>query len=415
MRAPRCPVSRLSPLPVLLLAGCPADAPVPEPEGCVGPALWEPLDGATATFRHPPVAWSAVSGATSYSVQVTDASGSILRQAEVAGTEWRPELDAGGEFVVSVTALPGGETCASAYRVRTLGTAPTVESPTAVCGRDPEAAIETSWAVAWSGGSVFATLNAEGAGICAHDAETLAFTDTFAARGGAFRSYGLTADADGTLYATTFPLEVACGDTMFRVARVADPSGARELTWLETGQEAGVSVAVAQGLLFETGLAGAACYGVDSACLDLGEPCPDGAADLTAWDLDAGANRFHREGSGSPGLAADTYRVYRSGPDASLLVHDLDGALLFELPTTASPRGVVRHDADDGRFLLVTDFDQQLHVYELLTEAPSAPEDLVEVTTRALPDRYWQGAVDDQGRFYWSGQLGGRLARWDLE
>lgn len=402
-----------APLLLLLLACAPPDKDTGPAavEGCLGPSLWEPIDGSTWTFRHPTVAWSRVSAATEYTVTITDSAGSVWKIATTQETSWRPELDTGGTFTVSVTAAPGGETCGASYTVRTLGDAPAVESPTLTCGA--AAATASAWALAVSGGEVFTTVTADDGGICAYDAETLAYTESFGSAGPSFRTYGIAADPDGTLYYDTFPLFAECGDTMKRLGVVAP--GSRDVTWVGTGMEAGVSVAVAGGLVFETGLSGVSCYGTDSSCLDLDEPCPNGAAEFTAYDLGSGANRFHTEDQASPGLAADDARVYRAGPEASVVVTDLDGAVLFETKTAASPRGLVRYDAPDGRFLLVTDFDQGLHVYELSDGPVEGPEDVVEVTSRALPDRYWQGAVDDQGRFYWPGQLTGHLARWDLQ
>lgn len=397
-------------LPLLLgVSAChpAAEGPLDGPD-CPGPALTSPLG--EVPFRVGPLSWRAVEGAERYDVLVGQDPADLLGTAADAasgltGTTWTPRAALGpGRWTVEVTAQPGGERCRAEVAVAGLTPEPELVATEPLCGRaEDEAATSFAWALAVSGEEVYTTYNAEAGGLCVYDAETLAWKEELGSRGELFRSFGAAAGPDGRVYYSTYPYEGQCGDTLRRVGRL-DPV-TREVDWIDTGVEAGVSVAVAGARLYETGLAGGSCLDTDSFCLDLGEPCPDGPSGLVSWDLDGRSRRYNRVEEGYPGLAADDARVYRAGLADEVVVLDAaDGAPLFAVPIDEGPRGLVRVDLATGAFLLVTDFAQHVHVWALQDPAPSSAEDLVEVQVVTMGDRYWQGGMDELGRFYFPAQ-----------
>lgn len=416
--------SSLHALPLALLLGACAGepdsgGPAPDdPAACAGPAWIEPVDGGVYDFAMPPFTWQAVDGASTYTVMLRADGVEVERAEGLVDPRWTPTLATpGAPYEVQVTADPGGATCSVAFTVRTLDAEPTATSPDVICGGQGGAGSGIAYAATWAGDRVVSTGNRDGLGLCAYDGSTLAFLDHFASQGDTFRSFGVTTDPQtGALLATVYPMSGQCGDSLERLLIVDDPNGARTVTTVETGMESGVSVAVVDGVAWLSALAGMSCLDEDSFCLDWGESCTFGQAELVAWDLGTGQRLYNSEIQASPGLAADDLQVFRAGLDASFSVLDpATGSIRLTVPVPASPRGLIRHDDPAGRrFLLVTDFDKGLRVYQIPDTPLTQASDLVEVLDLTTADRYWQGAVDADGRFVFPAQDAVGLARHDL-
>ncbi len=413
---------RLTVLLLLLVACKPvADSAEPGtgmPPGCDGPALIEPVDAGVYDFAFPTIRWREQDGASSYTVVLSSGGVEEERAEGLTETHWTPSTaEPGAHFEVTVTEASGQASCSASFTVRTFGAEPIVTSPGPICGDEGGMGSGIAYAATWANGDIYSTGNKDGLGLCRYDGDTLAFAEHFGSQGETFRSFGVTTDPDsGALLATVFPMTGQCGDNLERLLIVDDPGGARTVSAVNTGMESGVAVVARGGRAYLSALAGMSCLDEDTFCLDWGETCTHGYAELVAWDLEQQQRLYYTETMASPGLAVDEHQLFRAGVDASIAVHDLDtGALRLTIEQPASPRGLIRHDDPAGRrFLVVTDFDMGLRGYRLPDEAISDASDLVEVLALTTTDRYWQGAVDGLGRFVFPAQEAASLVRHDL-
>lgn len=389
-----------------------------------GLQLISPEPGYERLFVDPEISWAAVEGATGYDVIIArDAAlTDVVAQVEgVSDTSWTSEVFYMADvFHVRVEARPGGEFAQRGFVVRGVRAEPDVVSPTVVCDTREGVGTKTTYAVAVLEDVVYASRNVDGAGICRHGVEDLSFIDEFGAIGGNFRSFGVASDPEGDrLFATFFPFVGSCGDSLERMMILEGASSGRaSLSYVDTGMESGHTVIYAAGRAFSSGLLGQSCWQTDTFCLDLGEPCPDGAAAYVAWDVENGVELTHSELWGAPGGWADEDRVYRGtapGVEPGILVQDAaTGELLATVPVPSDIRGIVGVRDDTETFLVTSQFDQVLRIYAVRSEPPSGVDDIVLVNEVAVDDRYWQGDIDSRGRMFFPAQDSLSLRRHDL-
>lgn len=378
-----------------------------------------PAPGYNALFERPVFAWTTVAGATGYQVDITDqASGATVSTETTPDTTLVPSaFHMGSTYVVQVTALPDGPTASRTYVVRGLRSTPDVTSAQTLCNGAEGTGSMTAYSVAYLNGRVYSTFNADGAGICAYDAQTLAYLQTHPGVGGHFRSFGLCADAaNRRLYVTYFPMVGDCADTMNRLARLDFTNGTPTTRYFNAKVESAQSVACANNRVYMTGLREQSCYNQNMFCLEAGEACSQGWSSVLAWDTVNQRDLWHAATPFStPGMAADDVHVYRPSYLSSLLVHDAaTGALVADVPTGTQFRGLIRMDAEGRHFLLASGWDQTLRIYVLNNLPLQSVTDVVEVNRVSMAERYWQGSFDGVRAFFFPGQDTRKIYRHDL-
>lgn len=371
-------------------------------------------------FATPEVTWDPVDGARGYLVEIAETE-DALDAAPIVDEDvedsWSGELEP-GEYVVRVTAQPGGETCTGPLAVRTIDAMPSVTSPQQLCGDAKGVGTRTSYGVAAVGGHVYSSINIDGAGLCRYDAETLAFEVQHPGHGGNFRTFGVASDpTSGAVMVTTFPFLGTCGDTLERLLVYADPANSGSFEAYDSGIESPTSVAVdAEGVAHLSGLWGGSCWQEDTFCLDLGDPCTNGFGFWAVHDLEAGSLNHGGSPTVGVGVATDATHTYRAGLNETLEVFEAAGAHVTSLPIPAPPRGVIRVDVGGDRLLIATLMDATLRAYRLPEEgAPDTEDALVEVHQVQLDDNYWQGAYDpEEGALFFPAQNTLTIRRHDL-
>lgn len=384
-----------------------------EPESC-GPELDVP---AQRWFRAPDISWAEVEGAGSYALRIST-QGSDVVSVDDAGTSWSGELEVGA-YEVEVRAEPGGETCTAAFAVRTLEATPDAVSPEPLCASADGVGSLIAYGLAVLDGSVYASFNADGAGVCRYDAQTLDYLDTVPGFGGNFRTFGVWAEPEqDAIYFSTYPFLGMCGDRLDRIIKVVDPDGAPSVETLDIGVEAANSIAIGpDGLIHSSGPWAGNCWQEDSFCLDFGAPCTNGDAAWASVELASNTGLSHGSVPNvNVGLAADADAVYRAGIMDTLEIFDPNTGPLSSIPLPSSPRGLIRIDEGGDRLLLVTSFDNHLRVYRLPEAGPPASaEDLQLELELALDDRYWQGWYDAATQaLYFPAQESRTIRRHDL-
>lgn len=373
-------------------------------------------------FVAPDIGWASVDGAESYSLRIavagTDFETEALVSIDDAGTSWAGELPV-GSYQVQVRAEPSGEACMASFAVRTLDATPDVVSPETLCAGAEGVGSGIAYGLAVLDGSVYASINLDGAGICRYDAETLAYVDTLPGFGGNFRTFGVWAEAEqDALYFSSYPFVGMCGDRLDRIVRVVDPDGAASVETFDIGVEAANSIALGPGGLIHTsGPWAGNCWQEDSFCLDFGAPCTKGDAGWASVELDTLVGLSHSSVPNvNVGIAVDADAVYRAGVMDSLEIFDPSTGPLHSIPMPASPRGLIRIDEGGDRLLVVTSFDNTLRVYRLPAAGPpSSAEDLDLALELALDDRYWQGWYDrETNALYFPAQESRTIRRHNL-